>query len=125
MKRVAAIALVALAGCVTQPSGVQAQFESFAASASTAEIMADICPQYRMRQSLEVLTEGFVAQMATAGYSEAEILQGIEATPEDRVIEAVIAEMSAQGVTPGDQAALCAYADREVAAGSAIGRLLR
>jgi len=120
-----AIVALALTGCVSQPTGVQAQFEAFAATATTAEIMGDICPQYEIRGSLESLTEGFVDQMLAAGYSELEILEGIEATSEQLVVDAVIAEMGRQGVTPGDNAALCSYADREVAAGSAIGRLLR
>ncbi|WP_224814047.1 DUF5333 family protein [Hasllibacter sp. MH4015] len=117
--------LVTLTGCVAQSTGVQAQFEAFAADASTAEIMDDICPQYRMRQSLEALTDGFIQQMRDAGYSDTEIVQAIEATPESRVVDRVIARMGAEGVTPGDAAALCAYAEREVAANSGIGRLLR
>ena len=125
MKRLGAFAVLALSACVSQPTGVQAQFEAFAANATTAEIMGDICPQYTMRNSLEALTEAFVDQLLAAGFTEAEVMAGIQATPEERVIEDVIAEMTRQGVTPGDEAALCAYADREVAAGSQIGRFLR
>ncbi|MEX3016273.1 DUF5333 family protein [Gymnodinialimonas hymeniacidonis] len=125
MRAFAAVALIALAGCVSQPTGVQAQFEAFAGNAATADIMAGICPQYQMRNSIEQLTEGFVDQMLASGYSELDVLQAIQNTPEDRIIEDVISEMGRQGVTPGDAAALCAYAEREVAAGSQIGRFLR
>lgn len=125
MRGLAAIGLLALAGCVSQPSGVQAQFGAFAGNAATADIMAGLCPQYEMRNSLEELTQGFIDQMLAAGYSEIEVLEAIQATSEEAIIEEVIVEMGQQGVTPGDEAALCAYADREVAAGSQIGRFLR
>ena len=118
-------ACFALVGCVQPSSGVQAQFEAFAGDAATADIMAGICPQYRMRNTLEELTDGFITQMLAAGYSEIEVLQGVEATSDDAVVDAVIARMGREGVTPGDAAALCAYADREVAAGSNIGRFLQ
>lgn len=125
MRACAFIGALTVAGCVAQPTGVQAQFESFAMTAASAELMSEVCPQYLLRGTLETLTEGFVEQMLAAGYSEFDILDGIEATSEDSIVDAVIAEMGRQGVTPGDDTALCAYADREVAADSAIGRLLR
>ncbi len=125
MRLLAAVGLIALAGCVAQPTGVQAQFAAFAGNAATADIMAGLCPQYQMRSSIEQLTEAFVDQMLASGYSELEVLQAVQNTSEDQVIDGVISEMGRQGVTPGDTAALCAYADREVAAGSQIGRFLR
>lgn len=125
MRALAALAALAVAGCVAQPTGVQAQFEAFAGNAATAEIMADICPQYRTRSSIEAMTEQWVDVMLAAGHSELDVLQAVQSTDEDRVIDAVIARMEREGVTPGDTDALCAYADREVASASPIGRLLR
>lgn len=125
MRAQAALAVLAVAGCVAQPTGVQVQFEAFAGNAATAEIMADICPQYRTRSSIEAMTEQWVGAMLAAGHSELDVLQAVQNTDEDRVIDAVIARIAREGVTPGDTAALCAYADREVASASPIGRLLR
>ncbi len=125
MRALAAVAGLALAGCVAQPTGVQAQFEAFALTAASADIMSEFCPQYQMRGSLETLTESFVDQMLGLGYSEIEVLEGIQATSEEQLADRVVAEMMRQGVVPGSATSLCAYADREVAAGSPIGRLLR
>ncbi len=125
MRALIAVSLLALAGCVAQPTGVQAQFEAFAGNAATADIMAGLCPQYQMHSSIEALTDQWVDTMLASGYSELDILQAVQNTSDDRVIDSVISRMGREGVTPGDAASLCAYADREVAAGSQIGRFLR
>lgn len=121
------LALFAITGCVAQSSsqGAQAQFERFASDATLAQLIADECPSYTMREPIEALTQSYIGQLIAAGVSEADAAAAIQATPESVIVDRTIERMIAGGVRQGDTASLCQFGAAQVAQRTQVGQFLR
>jgi uncharacterized protein (DUF849 family) len=127
-----------LAGCVEEtpsvsvapPKGVSAAsaVESFIIAVATADVIGDRCGAAGIRKgfsSVDALVDSYTRNLVRAGYSEEELVRAVDGLSYDRVGEKAVARLKSQGVREGDTASLCRYGVNEIAAGSAVGRLLR
>jgi uncharacterized protein (DUF849 family) len=127
-----------LAACVDETQSVSiapakgvsaaSAVESFVITVATADSIADNCRDAGIRMgysSVDALLDSYVRNLVRAGYSEGELLRAVDGLSYDRVGDKAIARLKARGVRQGDTASLCQYGRNEIAAGSAVGRLLR
>jgi hypothetical protein len=127
-----------LGACVPETSGVAVQpppgasadraMEEFVIAVATAESLAGNCGAYGIRKSYGStvgLIDSYANALAKQGYSRQELVAAINRMPQDAIASRAVARLKARGVRQGDLDSLCRYGLNEIAAGSAVGKLLR
>lgn len=129
---------VLIAGCVETtdppvmraPPGVSAEaaFESFLITGVSAEFVAERCGRYGIRKnfsSRNQLIRSFEKSLTQQGYSRSEIEQAIESVSVDVAGQKLVNYFTSRRVKIGDENSLCRFGQKEIDAGTSIGRLLR
>lgn len=123
----------ALAACATlaapaqaNPANVERVTEGLIVAGMAIEL-GDKCGGVRVRmiRGLNFL-QGLKSHLQSLGYSNAEIDAYIDNRAEKDRLEAIARQrLTALGVNEADAASYCAVAQGQIAAGTAVGRLLR
>ncbi|SFJ28423.1 DUF5333 domain-containing protein [Jannaschia pohangensis] len=94
--------------------------------AAIGDLIRDNCPAIGERRARSLLMlNSLVSRARTLGYSVGEIRAYVDDDAEkDRVKAEARRWLSQQGASAGDPASICRLAQREIAAGSTIGRLM-
>ena len=112
------------------PADVTAQtaLEEFMFTVSAAKLVGDRCGGYGIRKAFNgtnPLVLQYIAEMRAQGYSQAELEQAADRLTALDTTNRAIERLTAAGVRDGDLPSLCSYGQREIAKGSAVGKLLR
>jgi Family of unknown function (DUF5333) len=112
------------------PADVTAQtaLEEFMFTVSAAKLVGDRCGGYGIRKAFNgtnPLVLQYIAEMREQGYSQAELEQAADRLTAIDTTNRAIERLTAAGVRDGDLPSLCSYGQREIAKGSAVGKLLR
>ena len=112
------------------PPGASAQLalEEFIIAAATAKVIGETCTGYGIQKGFNnsrSLSAQYVGAMRQQGYSQAEMKRAVVRISAWETTERAFKRLTAAGVKDGDVASLCRYGKREIAKGSAIGKLLR
>ncbi len=108
------------------PTGAQVtqQFQAFAKDAYVAEQIAQECPTLALRTSTDVLVQGFVEQMVSAGVTAQDLLAAQQAMTPDQIAASGAADLTSAGVRQDDPGSFCAYGQAQVQAGTRVGSFL-
>lgn len=133
----AAIGLL-MAGCVAETGASQIRpakgvsagqaVESFVILGATAVFTAQNCGAFGIRKnfvSQDQLIREYFGALQREGYSLQDLEEAVNRLSEEAVTAKAIARLKAQGVRDGDLGSLCRYAQKEIAAGTSLGKLLR
>lgn len=112
------------------PPGASAKLalEEFIIAAATAKVIGETCTGYGIQKGFNnsrSLSAQYVGAMRQQGYSQAEMKRAVDRISAWETTERAFERLTAAGVKDGDVASLCRYGKREIAKGSAIGKLLR
>ncbi len=126
-----------LAACVPEtdtvalapPKGVSADraLEEFAITVATADTVGDYCRSFGIRKnfsSTDRLISRYVSELQAQGYSLQQLQSALNRVSVTSAGSKAIQRLEARGVRQNNLASLCRYGRQEIAAGSAIGRLL-
>lgn len=109
-------------------SSAKVALEEFIIAAATAKVIGETCTGYGIQKGFNnsrSLSAQYVGAMRQQGYSEAEMKRAVDRISAWETTERAFERLTAAGVKDGDVASLCRYGKREIAKGSAIGKLLR
>jgi hypothetical protein len=127
-----------VAGCAPESNAVvaspaagtsaQTALEEFALLIATAEFIDEKCRASGVRKaytSPDRMIRTYVAGLQRQGYSEKDLLDALDKISIDEAAARGFARLKKKGVREGDAASVCRVGRSEIAADSAVGRLLR
>jgi hypothetical protein len=111
------------------PKGSSAEraLEEFIITVVTVDLIDERCRSEGLRKTYsnaDALIERYVRGMQKQGFSLQEIERAVDRLPIDATAVKALRRVESRGVQIGDDASLCRYGKKEVAARSPIGRLL-
>jgi hypothetical protein len=111
------------------PPGASAEraLEEFIITVVTVDLIDERCRSTGLKKTYgntDRLIESYVLGLQKQGYSLPEIERAVDRLSVDRTAITALKRVEARGVEIGDDASLCRYGRKEIAAGSAIGKLL-
>jgi hypothetical protein len=138
LRRAGVLGLVlALGACVAEtpsvtlapPAGASAEraLEEFIITVVTVDLIDERCSDTGLKKtygSSDRLIESYVLGLQNQGYSLPEIERAVDGLQVERTAIKALKRVEARGVEIGNDASLCRYGRKEIAAGSAIGKLL-
>jgi Family of unknown function (DUF5333) len=111
------------------PAGASAEraLDEFIITVVTVDLIDERCRSTGLRKTYgntDRLIESYVLGLQKQGYSLPEIERAVDGLQVERMAVTALKRVEARGVEIGDDASLCRYGRKEIAAGSAIGKLL-
>ena len=111
------------------PPGASAEraLEEFIITVVTVDLIDERCRSTGLKKTYgntDRLIESYVLGLQKQGYSLPEIERAVDGLQVERTAVTALKRVEARGVEVGNDASLCRYGRKEIAAGSAIGKLL-